>query len=106
MKNIIVLFATAFFTINSSFASSDPMLSNEIRQKLKIDLSTIRLDQYSTDFVDVKFKIYDGVIKIIKIEASQLELKELVMTELLEIHIRTPYNENEIHNFNFTFEKK
>ena len=103
MKKIIVLLATALFPMNYSFAGSDPMLSNEIRQKLEIDLSTIRLDQYSTDFVDVKFKIFDGVIKI---EASQLELKELVRTELLEIHIRTPYNENEIHNFNFTFEKK
>lgn len=106
MRKVIVLVAIGLFTIGSSFAGSDPVLIKEIRQKVKIDLSTITLDQYSKDFVDVRFKIYDGVIQIIKIKASQLELKELILNELKEIHVRTPYSETEIHNYNFTFEKK
>lgn len=106
MRKVIVLVAVGLLTIGSSFAGSDPVLIKEISQKVKIDLSTITLNQYSKDFVDVQFKIFDGVINIIKIEASQVELKELVMSELMDIHVKTPYSESEIHNYNFTFEKK
>ncbi|MFT5860047.1 MAG: hypothetical protein ACI865_002155 [Flavobacteriaceae bacterium] len=106
MKKVVVLIAMGLFTFGSSFAGSDPVLIDEISQKVKIDLSTITLDKYEADFVLVQFKIYDGLIQIIKVEASQPELRELVIAELKEIHVKTPYSESEIHNFNFTFEKK
>lgn len=106
MKRVIVLVATSLFIAGSCFAGFDPVLIKEIRQKVKIDLSTITLDAYDNDFVEVQFKIYDGVIQIEKIEASQLELMELVIKELKEIHIRTPYSESDVHQYNFTFEKK
>ena len=106
MKNLIVLIAMSFFTIGSSFASSDPVLHEEISQKVNIDLSKIVLDKYETDFVLVEFKIYDGLIQIVNIEASQSVLKSLIIAALEEIHVGTPYNESEIHNYNFTFEKK
>ncbi|MDX2362645.1 MAG: hypothetical protein QNK23_17685 [Crocinitomicaceae bacterium] len=106
MKRVIVLVAMGLFTIGSSFAGSDPVLIEEISQKVKIDLSMITLNEYEEDFVQVQFKIYDGLIQIVNIEASQAELMELVISELKEIHVRTPYSESEIHNYNFTFEKK
>ncbi|MCJ8288490.1 MAG: hypothetical protein HRT58_00545 [Crocinitomicaceae bacterium] len=106
MKKVVILIAMGLFTIGSSFAGSDPVLIEEISQKVTIDLSTITLDKYEKDFVLVQFKIYDGLIQIVKIEASQPELKYLIISELEEIHIKTPYSESEIHNFNFTFKKK
>ncbi|MDX2360965.1 MAG: hypothetical protein QNK23_09175 [Crocinitomicaceae bacterium] len=106
MKRIVVLIVIGLFTIGSSFAGSDPVLIEEISQKVNIDLSTITLDQYEEDFVQVQFMIYDGLIQIVNIEASQPELKELVISALKEIHIRTPYSESEIQNYIFTFEKK
>lgn len=106
MRNAIILIAIGLFTIGTSLAGSNPILIEEISQKVEIDLSTITLDQYQADFVHVQFKIYDGLIQIVNIEASQVILMELIMNELKEIHIRTPYSESEILNFNFTFEKK
>ena len=106
MKKVIILIVMGLFTISSSFAASDPALAEEISQKVKINLSSITLDEYKADFVQVRFKIYDGLIKIVQIEASQTELKELIINELKEIHIITPYSESEVHNFNFTFVKK
>ena len=106
MKKAVILIVMGLCTIGSSFAGSDPILIDEISQKVQIDLSTIILDKYEKDFVQVQFKIYDGLIQIVKIEASQVALMDLIISELKEIHIRTPYSESEIHNFNFTFEKK
>ena len=106
MKNLIVLIAMSLLTISSSFAGSDPGLIEEISQKVKINLSTIILDKYKKDFVKVQFKIYDGLIQIESIESSQVELMEMIANKLNEIHVKTPYSESEIHNFNFTFEKK
>lgn len=106
MKKLIVLIAIGFFTIGTSHAGIDPVLTKEISQKVNVDLSSITLDEYSPDFVQVAFKIYDGLIQIVKIESSQAELMEIITRKLKEIHIRTPYSESEIHNFNFTFKKK
>lgn len=106
MKRIVILVTMSLFIVGSCFAGFDPILTKEIRQKVKIDLSTITLGKYDLDFVEVQFKIYDGIIQIEKIEASQLELMELVIKELREIHIRTPYSESDIYKYNFTFEKK
>ncbi|MDG1330947.1 MAG: hypothetical protein P8P74_01350 [Crocinitomicaceae bacterium] len=106
MKKVIVLIAISLLNIGSSFAGSDPELKEEITQKVQIDLSGITLDKYEEDFVHVEFKIYDGLINVVNIKASQPELKELIMDKLNEIHIKTSYSENEIHNFNFTFKKK
>jgi len=106
MKKTVVLIAMGLFTIGSSFAGSNPILTDEISQKVKIDLSTITLDKYEEDFVHVQFKIYNGLIQIVKIEGSQAELIGLIISELKEIHVQTPYSESEVHNFNFTFQKK
>ena len=106
MKNLAALIVIVFFTIGSSIAGSSPNLFQEISQKVKTDLSTITLNEHQEDFVLVQFKIYDGLIQIEKIEGSQLELKELIICELKDIHITTPYSESEIHSFNFTFEKR
>ena len=106
MKKVVILIAMGLITIGSSFAGSDPVLIEEISQKVKINLSSITLDEYKKDFVQVKFKIYDGLIQIVNIKSSQIELMELIVKELDDIHVKTPYSESEIHNFNFTFEKK
>jgi len=106
MKRLVVVMAMGFFTVGSSLAGSNPVLIEEISQKVNIDLSTITLDKFGKDFVHVQFKIYDGLIQVESIEASQVGLKELVIEELKEIHVRTPYSESEVHNYRFTFEKK
>lgn len=106
MKKVVVLVAISLFNIGFGFAGSDPELKEEITQKMQIDLSTITLDKYQGDFVNVQFKIFDGAIYVLNIEGSQDELKQLVMTKLNEIHVHTPYSESEVHNFKFTFKKK
>jgi hypothetical protein len=106
MKRIVVLIVMGLFSISMSFAESDPELIEEISEKVQIDLSAITLDQYEQDFVKVEFKIYDGLIQIVNIKASQPELKKLIISELKEIHVKNPYSESEVYNFNFTFKKK
>jgi PDZ domain-containing secreted protein len=103
MKKIIVLLAICLLTISSSFAQSVPGLKKEISQKVNVDLSSIHLNEKEDDFVKVKFKIYDGIIKVLNIEASQTILKDLIISKLNEIEITTPSNEIEVHNFHFTF---
>lgn len=106
MKKLVVVMAMGFFTVGSSLAGTTPGLVDEISEKVSVDLSTITLDKFGEDFVKVQFKIYDGLIQIQNIEASQADLKELIIDELREIHVRTPYSESKIHNYKFTFEKK
>lgn len=104
MKNIVTLVAISLFTISSIIAQNDTNLKTEISEKVNIDLRKVNLNQNGNDFVQVKFKINDGLIQIVDIEASQVKLKDLIISELMDIRVRMPYSEHETHNFKFTFE--
>ncbi|MFK7783884.1 MAG: hypothetical protein AB8B56_02150 [Crocinitomicaceae bacterium] len=106
MKKVVVLIAISLFNIGFGFAESDPELKEEITQKMQIDLSGITLGKYQDDFVNVQFRIFDGTIYVLDIQGSQNELKQLVIDQLNEIHVHTPYSESEVHNFKFTFKKQ
>ena len=104
MKNIVTLVALILLTIGSFTAQNNTNLKTEISEKVNVDLRKIKLDKNGNDFVQVKFKINDSLIQIVNIEASLVKLKDLIISELMEIQVRFPYSEHEIHNFNFTFE--
>ena len=106
MKRIVSLMVIGLFSISMSFAESNPELIEEIGEKVQIDLSAITLDQYEQDFVKVEFKIYDGLIQIVNIKASQPELRDMIISELEAIKVKNPYSETKVYNFNFTFKTK
>ena len=91
--------------MSKSFAINDPSLVDEISSKVTLDLSMVELDQYTPDYVVVRFKIVDGEIKIKEIESSKFELKKLVIAKLLQMQIESDYNPEEIYAYKFTFEK-
>jgi hypothetical protein len=105
MKKLIVAFVIGLLSMGTSFAASNPGLANEINEKVVIDLSDIELDQYSTDYVLVSFKIENGQIKINEIQGSQVELKKLIIKRLVQMNIESNYNADETYRYKFTFEK-
>ena len=71
-------------TISSSFATKNPGLVQEIERKVIVDLSGVELDEYNMDYVLVDFKIIDDEIKIVEINGTSAELKEIIIKEMLK----------------------
>jgi hypothetical protein len=105
MKKIVLLVAMAFLMINTASAGNNPNLKKLLNRKVKIDLTHIELDKYTTDFVKVSFKIIKGEIQIVNIQGSQNELKKEITKALKKLNITCDYEEGEIYEYKFTFEK-
>lgn len=105
MKKLVLVFAFGFFSLSSLFAASTPDLESEMTEKVVIDLSDIRLDKYTEDYVLVSFKIVNGEIKINEIKGSQVELTKAIIKELVQMKIESSYDPNETYQYKFTFEK-
>jgi len=104
MKKLIVLCVVSLLTISSSFATKNPELVQEIERKVIVDLSGVELDEYNTDYVLVDFKIIDDEIKIVEINGTSAELKEIIIKELCEIEVDSEYNSKYTYRYKFTFE--
>jgi len=104
MRNLVVVLVMTLSSMINVLASS-PSLSNEIHDKVSLDLSNIELDKYAEDYVFVSFKIQDGQIMINNIKGSQTELKKLIVKELVQMEIESEYDENKLYQYRFTFEK-
>ena len=104
MKKFLVMFVVGVLSISASFAA-EPNLVDEIHEKVAPDLSTVELDQYATDYVVVSFHIENGKIKINTIDGTQLELKKLIVKELVQMNVESNYDEDATYRYKFTFEK-
>ena len=105
MKSIITILVFVLFVSSFSFAGENPLLANEIRTKLSVDLSRITLNPWQKDFVKVSFHIVDGEIEILRIKGSLRELESIMEAELQNMHIESPYEEGITYEYRFTFEK-
>ncbi|MDX2359284.1 MAG: hypothetical protein QNK23_00665 [Crocinitomicaceae bacterium] len=104
MKKIAILLMMGFYSL-SSFGGNNPGLVEEISSGMNLDLSTIVLDKYEADFVEVTFTVVNGEIKIRGLRATQYELRMLVVKKLVTMKIESDYDEETIYKCKFTFEK-
>ncbi len=91
--------------IGNAFAGNNPSLKRLLNKTIHIDLSQIEVNKYSPDYVNVSFKIVDSTVQIIKIDASQRELKQEIAEALGKLQITCEYEEGKIYAYKFTFEK-
>ena len=104
MKKLIVVFVVGLLSASFSFAA-EPSLSEEINDKVIIDLSNVELDQYSQDYVLVSFKIVSGQIIINGVRGTQAILKKMIVKELSSMRIESNYEPNATYRYKFTFKK-
>ncbi len=105
MKRVIVLLVACILTASASWAKGTPDLAQEIESKIFVDLSNIELNQYSPDYVMVSFRVMNDEIKIQEINGTSQELKDIIIKELYEIRVDSPYSEDKTYTYRFTFEK-
>ena len=104
MKKLALLLVMGLVAL-SSFGGNNPELSEEISEGMNIDLSTVELNEYEEDFVEVTFRVINGQIKIQGLKATQYELKRLVVKKLITMRIKSDYEAGKIYRCRFTFEK-
>ena len=63
-------------------------------------------DEYSEDFVLVKFQVVNDDIRINEISGTQPELKEQIMEELCKIHVDSEYEDGQVYMIKFTFDQQ
>ncbi len=105
MKTAIALLTVLLFSAGTSFASGNPDLVHEIRNKIYVDLSNVEINEAGQDYVTVSFRIVDSEIKILEVGGSNDELEELIIRELNQIHVDSPYISGRTYVYRFTFEK-
>ena len=105
MKTIIALLSAIVFSTGTSFATGNPDLVHEIKSKIFVDLSTIDINESGQDYVTVSFRIVDAEIKIMEIGSSNRELEKIIIRELNDIHVDSPYISGRTYVYRFTFEK-
>lgn len=106
MKKLAVLFAAFIISISVSFAGSNPELSEEINQKVIVDLSDIDLNIETEDFVIVRFSIVNGAIQIQGVQGSNFVLEKIILDKLDALEIEATCDEKTVFAFKFTFEKQ
>lgn len=106
MKKVAVAFIVALLTFSNSFAGENPKLLKEIKRKITLDLSKIKLEQSKENFVLVQFRVKNGEIDVINVEGTEEKLTELMLCELEEMFINTKTDPHTIHQFKFTFTKE
>lgn len=107
MKKALTLIAFVVLGIGTSLAGEEPKsLFKEINRKIKLDFSSIQLNQKHTDYVVVKFKIVKNEIKVLQMNGSQEVLIELIEQELNEMIIKSKYEEDKTYRYKFTFQKE
>ena len=94
------------FSINFSFASSNPDLTKEIERKLYVDLSFLNWNEEIKDDVIVEFKVVEGQIMIQKIQGKNESLNQQIERKLEGLCLTFDYDERELYTYKFTFEVK
>lgn len=70
MKKIITVLAISISTITMSIASNIKTLTNEIKEKVTLDINGDKIDKNNQSFITVSFKIINGKVKIEEINGS------------------------------------
>lgn len=104
MKKALVLMVVSVFSINFSFASSNPNLTKEIERKLYVDLSYVNWNEEIQEVVIVEFKVVDGQISIQKIQGTNERLNPQIERKLEALCLHSDYDERELYTYKFTFE--
>ena len=73
LKTVLILLI-CLLGVSTSFGINEPLLRNEIINKIKLDFNEVELDKYHQDFVAISFTIVNGKIQIVEANSSQLEL--------------------------------
>lgn len=104
MKKTIVLLILSVLTLSATVHPKNNELVKELRRKVYVDLSNIELSNSTTDFVMVSFKIKEAGILIQEVSSSNEELENALIKKLYKLKIDSPYNQNQLYNYKFTFE--
>lgn len=103
MKKLIIFFAIGLFSISSVFSNTGPNLTNEIKEKVNVDLVREGIEFSDKDFVKVSFVVQEGKIIILEMNSTQEGLRDLIIRELEEIRIQSEYGFNQTYYFKFSF---
>ena len=106
MKNILIAALISFSTFGMTYAGENPKLLKEIKRKVFVDLSKIKLEKNKEEFVVVKFRVTNQQIEVIDISGSREELTEIMMEELEDMVIRTDAKDATTYQYKFKFEKE
>lgn len=106
MRKLVTILAFMVVGIGYSFSGGNPGLSEEIEQKVTVDLTNIELNERRKDYVVVRFQIKNGLIVVEGINGTQEALKKLIMEELEDIRIDSEHLENQSYISRFTFERQ
>jgi hypothetical protein len=106
MKKGILVIGMMLMTIASSFASGNPTLAEEIKEKVIIDLSDVALNESSADYVITHFRIVDGQIELLGMEGTSQELEKIIEKKLNGMAINADCPSCDTYMYRFTFEKR
>jgi len=106
MKKLAAVFGICLLSVHAAFAGTNPELSEEINQKVIVDLSGVELNQNCQDFVIVRIKIINGAIEIQGVQGSTFELEKIILDKLSSLEIEADCNEEQQFAYKFTFEEK
>ena len=90
---------------NISLGADNRPLTNEITNKLILDLSEVELDEDLQDFVVVSFNVCNDEVQITEITGTQKQLIQKVKTKLSQLIIEQDYNEETLYRYKLTFKK-
>lgn len=106
MKKILFGLCIILFAFSSSFAGENPKLLKEIKRKVFLDLSKVKLEKNKEDFVVVKFRVTNQQIEVINIKGSKKELTDMMMKELKEMVINSDTEDASTYHYKFKFQKE
>ena len=106
MKTVLFALMITFFSFGTTYAGENPKLLKEIKRKVFLDLSSVKLEKNKVEYVVVKFRVTNQQIEVIEIEGSREELTEMMIKELEEMVIRSDAEDAATYQYKFKFEKE
>jgi hypothetical protein len=104
MKTILLCIGLIGST--GAFDKQESTLKKELKEKMILDLTKVKLHQKFVDYVFVRFTICDSEISITNIEGTHQDVIEAVKIKLSRMEITSSYEEDKFYSFKFTFEKQ
>ena len=104
MKKLVLVIVLGFSSLSFGSPKSEG-IGAELKNKVSVDLSTIRLNMYEEDYVIVDFTIVDGMINIVEIGGTQNALVDLMVSELQTFVVESGYDKDKLYLYEFTLEK-
>ncbi|MDF1674050.1 MAG: hypothetical protein P1U41_11115 [Vicingaceae bacterium] len=107
MKSIIYTLAvisSMTFILPNSFGAVN--MNEKLQEIVKFKKGSLSIDENSSAFVKVSFKINEkGLVEILEMNYSDEIIKTQLVDKLSEIKVEEDHNVGEIYNYNFTFKK-